>query len=151
MVGDDWYSFGLANMEREVERMIRAFFSEFRESLALRRGQPSPLVDIYESKDSIRIIVELSGLGREDIELYVTSDMVIIEGEKKGDEVAGERRKYICLDREFGHFRRVLEVPGAVDTGQIKAIMQEGILSISLPKIVDRRKRRRKITIETKE
>jgi len=151
MVGDDWYSFGLANMEREVERMIRSFFSEYRERMAFRRGQPSPQVDVYESKDQIRIVIELGGMIREDIEVHVTSDMVIIEGEKKEDEAAGEKRKYICLEREFGPFRRLIEIPGAVDTGQIQAEMKQGILSLFLPKIVDRRKRRRKILIESKD
>lgn len=150
-MGDDWYSFGLASLEQEVERMIRSFFSEFRDSLALRRGQPYPTVDIYETKDQFRIVVELGGMAPEEIDVFVTSDMVIIEGEKKDDDTGGERRSYICVEREFGPFRRVVEIPGAVDTGQIKAEMREGVLCVSLPKIVDRRMRRRKVPIEHRE
>ncbi len=151
MLGDDWYSLGLTSIEREVERMIRSFFSEFRESLALQRGQPYPLVDIHETKDKIRIMVELSGLTEQDIELHVSSDIVIIEGEKKEVEVEGERRRYVCVERESGRFRRVIEIPGAVDTGKIEAWMYEGLLYIELPKLVDRRVRRRKIPIRTQE
>lgn len=151
MVGDDWYSLGLTSIEREVERMIRSFFSEFRESLALQRGQPYPLVDVHETKDKIRIVVELTGLADQEIELHVSSDIVIIEGDKKEFETPGERRRYICLEREFGRFRRVIEIPGAVDTGKIEAWMEEGVLYLELPKVVDRRVRRRKISICTRE
>ena len=151
MLGDDWYSLGLTSIEREVERMIRSFFSEFRESLALQRGQPYPLVDIHETKNKIRIMVELSGLTEQDIELHVSSDIVIIEGEKKEVEIEGERRRYVCVERESGRFRRVIEIPGAVDTGKIEAWMHEGLLYIELPKLVDRRVRRRKILIHTRE
>lgn len=151
MMGDDWYSFGLASLEQEVERMIRSFFSEFRDSLAMRRGQPYPVVDIYETKDQLRIMVELGGMGPEEVEVSVTSDMVIIEGDKKEDDAGSERRSYICLEREFGPFRRVIEIPGPVDTGQVKATIREGVLCIIFPKIVDRRMRKRKVPIEVQD
>jgi len=151
MFGDDWYSLGLAAIEREVERMVRSIFAEYRENLALDRARPYPLVDICETQDKLRITVDLTGLSPRELEVHVSSDLVVIEGEKKDEDSGGEKRRFICLEREFGPFRRVIEIPGAVNTGKIEARMKDGVLCLEMPRVVDRRVRRRKITIREEE
>jgi HSP20 family molecular chaperone IbpA len=51
------------------------------------------------------------------------------------------------MERTYGRFRRIIEIPGAGDTGSIQAHLAEGVLRIQLPKIEDRRGQRRKVAI----
>jgi HSP20 family protein len=52
------------------------------------------------------------------------------------------------MERNFGGFRRVVELPSAVDTNNIQASFKHGILVITLPKIEDRRGQCIKVEIE---
>jgi len=91
-------------------------------------------------------LAELPDVDRENIDLSVLRDIIIIEG-TKNRKLAGGERQHICMERSFGSFRRIIEIPGAGDTSNIKAECARGILRIHLPKIVERRGRCRKVKI----
>ncbi len=69
-----------------------------------------------------------------------------VEGKKKKAAVNGEA-KFHCLERNFGKFRRIIEIPKAGDTRNIKGEYVQGILRVRLPKIEDRRGQKRKVPI----
>ena len=76
---------------------------------------------------------------REELSIRLYRDKLIIEGYKHG-EVDIECLRYICLEREFGVFRRIVEIPVSLDTSGVQAALVEGILKINLPKVKERRK-----------
>jgi len=134
--------------QQEVDRLFRYLFED--EEVSTRSGALYPLADVFETNDMIYIEIDLPGLKKEDIDAYITRDMVIVEGIKKERdlEVQGVKERYLCLERVFGQFRRVIEIPTAVDTSRIKAVLKDGVLRLALPKIVDRREKKKRILIE---
>jgi HSP20 family protein len=134
-------------LRREVERAFRELL-EPREPEALVDGDLFTLpLDVYESESEIVIETEIPGVRKEDLELSVLRDIIIIAGTKRRP-TAGSERKHLCIERTFGAFRRIVEIPGAGDTSNISASYKDGVLRILLPKIADRRGTRRKVPID---
>jgi HSP20 family protein len=72
----------------------------------------------------------------------------VIEGEKARDRDEDKKVNYICIERSFGRFRRLISVPNAADTTKIRAKYEEGVLTVTIPKVKEQRRKSRKIEIE---
>ncbi len=96
-----------------------------------------PPVDIYETEDSVVVLVDLPGISVEDVIVKVYRNELILEGVKQKPEE--ERKvKYICMEREFNTFRRRIDIPVMIDPSAGKAVYRDGVLNIILPKIEER-------------
>lgn len=92
----------------------------------------SPPIDIYENSKELIITIELPGLDKDDIKVSLVHHKLFIKGEKRFKK-AFQRQKYYLLERPYGTFNRVFELPDNVDVENIKAKIKDGILSISIP------------------
>ena len=129
---------------------IDKIFQEFFDSKAERKDDGSGLeipVDIFEREDEFVIVAELPGIRREDFTLSALRDLLILEGAKAQKPTEGKAR-FMCAEREFGLFRRIVDVPAAGDMSRVQATFSGGVLTIRLPKIRERRGRKIQITIE---
>lgn len=97
----------------------------------------SPLVDLYETDDSLVLEMDLPGIDPADVLIKVYEDVIIIEGIKR--ENRKERRcRYLCMERSFDSFRRIVRLPVPVNSSSGTATYRNGVLSLTLPKIKDR-------------
>jgi HSP20 family protein len=96
-------------------------------------GQWMPSIDLCENKDSIIVKADLPGMRREEIELSIQEDHLILKGEKKKDSEVKEEN-YYKAERFFGSFVRTIPLPSAVDSGKADAKYQDGVLTVTLPK-----------------
>jgi HSP20 family protein len=81
-----------------------------------------PVVDVYESDAEYQVQVELPGVKNEDIGLTLEQDAMRLEATRKTHV-----SEPIVYDRTFS-------VPDAIDRDQVKAVLQNGVLSLTLPK-----------------
>jgi HSP20 family protein len=105
-------------------------------------------VDDFEVDDAICVEAEIPGVDKGDIELPVLRDALVIKGIKNKEKSGRKQCNYYCIERGYGKFNRVVELPACANTSKINATLKEGILTITLPKIEDRRGRIRKINIK---
>lgn len=136
----------LLYFRREMDRIFREFFDPSREEALTEGGDVEVPLDVFETEREIVIEAELPGLSQEDLELSVLSDILIIEGNKPKAS-SGRGINYQCMERSFGKFRRIVEIPGTGDTQKIKGEYDRGLLRVCLPKIKERRGHRRKVPI----
>ncbi|MCS7205880.1 MAG: Hsp20/alpha crystallin family protein [Leptospiraceae bacterium] len=93
-----------------------------------------PKVDITENENEIVIKADVPGIDEKDLDVSITKDAVIIQGEKKYEhEEKGSN--FYRKERSFGSFRRVLPLPVEVDEAKIDATYKNGVLTIKLPKV----------------
>jgi HSP20 family protein len=118
------------------ERMNRIF----EESIARSRGKKdfdamawSPPVDIYEHDDCIVLMAELPGLKKSDIDIQMQKDTLILKGERKRKKES-PHENYLLLERSFGTFTRIFNLPNAIQRDGIEANYRNGILELILPK-----------------
>ncbi len=104
-------------------------------------GSWSPVVDVFETDVSLVIVAELPGLDKADVNVTVEGDRLIIRGERtRHMSVPGEQTHR--MERAHGTFHRTFPLPSSVDTDQITANQENGILTITLPLDPSREPRR---------
>lgn len=98
-----------------------------------------PPMDIFEDEAEVHVELEVPGMRRNELNIRLDRDRLSIEGFKRcgGDS---ECLRYICVEREFGIFRRIVEIPVSVDASGVRAALVDGVLKIKLPKVTERRK-----------
>lgn len=97
-----------------------------------------PPVDIWETATHVVMDLELPGVDPNMVSVSFVGGKVVIEGTKE-ERVEEGRQNYVCMERSFGRFHRVIPIAKAVDSGRAEASYRLGILTIRLPKIEDKR------------
>jgi HSP20 family protein len=92
-----------------------------------------PAVDVMEGKDKLTVKAELPGFRREDLDVTVHENNLVISGERKTEEDQKDAA-YYRSERFYGRFQRSIALPFSVDTGKIEARYRDGLLTITLPK-----------------
>lgn len=92
-----------------------------------------PTLDIIENQNEYKIEVELPGFTIEDVNLKLEKHILKISSIKKNMEVE-EKNSYILKERIEKDFSRSISVGSDVDEEKLKAILKNGLLSITLPK-----------------
>ncbi len=106
-----------------------------------------PIIDIMENEDSIRVEIEVPGLNKDEITLEIFGDTLVVEGNKRDPECC-DRISYVCMERRFGYFKRAVILPSLGDTSNIETALNNGVLTITLPKRKERRENVKAIKIE---
>jgi len=105
----------------------------------LASGAWAPPVDLCEAADAIWIRVELPGVTAEEINMGLTSTQLRIWGEKKRCVTRRGIISYLCSERSYGKFSRIVPLRWPISVRDATAEIANGILLIRLPKIEDRR------------
>ena len=90
-----------------------------------------PGVRIKEADDKLTIVCLIPGITSSDIDIQLVDDSIVISGDKKADY---EEKPYLRKERFFGEFKKSLKIPYRVDSANIKAELQNGVLTITLIK-----------------
>jgi HSP20 family protein len=110
-------------------------------------GAGFPSVDIFEDKDKIVVKAEIPGVNKEDLDVNVTEDAIVISGEKKKEEKV-EEKDYYRYERSYGSFHRSLPLPAEVQSDKAKAKFKDGVLEITVPKTSEAKKKEVKVKVE---
>jgi HSP20 family protein len=90
-----------------------------------------PNVDIEETEDAWIVEAEVPGVRREDVDVEVRDDELRISGEIKERERQGILRR---RTRRVGQFEFRVQLPGAVDPERMEANLDDGVLTVRIPK-----------------
>jgi HSP20 family protein len=133
----------LTRLRDEINRIFEP--SDWRMS-SLSDGW-SPALDMFEDKDSVTVKTELPGLKKEDIDVSIEGDTLCICGERKHEEEHGKGENYQS-ERYFGRFYRNVTLPYAVDASKVNASYRDGVLTVTLPKSEEAK--RKQIAVQVK-
>ena len=93
----------------------------------------APSVDVSETEDSYEVRAELPGVAKDDLHVSVKVGLLTLSGEKRQEKV-DDTQNYRRVERRYGSFQRKFRLPGEVETDDIKAGYNDGILTLSIPK-----------------
>ncbi len=91
----------------------------------------APEVNIFETKDGYVLEAEMPGVNKSGLEITLEGSEITIVGRRTNDPVNGES---LLRERQSADFRRVFELDPAIDTSKIAAKMNQGVLTLALPK-----------------
>lgn len=99
----------------------------------------TPVADIEETDDAFLVEIELAGVNRSDVDITTAARRLTVTGERKEKQRVGVLRR---KNRTVGEFRYEVELPADFDIEQVEAGLQDGVLSVRLPKATTDRPRR---------
>jgi HSP20 family protein len=146
------FSFLLPGEADHLNDDIRALFDELAELLPREEraysGQCQPPLDVFETSAALEVILDASGVTEAALRVLVRGDMLLIVGEKAPSTTAGQRTFHL-VERTFGRFARAVRLNGAFDVANGRATLQDGELTIVLPKRAERRRAPLRIPVST--
>lgn len=117
--------------ENEMEDLMERFFGDGGEKLGLTRFTPS--LNVSETNSGYEVSAELPGLKPEEVNVEFKEGNLWISG-KKEEEQEEKGKTFHRIERRHGEFRRMIQLPGAVDEEKVEAKFANGVLSINVPK-----------------
>ena len=131
--------------ERDFEHLRRSLVADldrwpsFADELISRMGDVVPLADVEESDDAYIVDVELPGVRRDDVSIELSNGRLSITGERRERHRVGLLRR---STRTTGRFRLQIALPHEVQADAVTASLDQGILSVTVPKAERARRRR---------
>jgi len=117
-----------------------------------RGGRPSlcppilePPVDVYETAKDVVLLVEIPGIGDEEVQIDLQGDRLHLQGQKN-DRHAAPGHRHSQMEVCYGAFERTVSLPADVDPEGIQVSYQDGFLKIVLPKS-ERQRHRVQVTV----
>jgi HSP20 family protein len=89
--------------------------------------------DVFEDEQRVVVRLEVPGMDKQDINLEVLDDTLVVSGEKRFERESSEGH-WRVMQCAYGSFRRVVPLPAQVLSEQAKAAYKNGVLRVELPK-----------------
>jgi len=134
-----------------LQNRLNSIFNDFArpasgETESLNSGSFLPAVDIYEDAQKLALRIEVAGIKPEDVDIRVENNTLTVKGERKFSSEEKEEN-YHRIERRYGSFVRSFTLPQTVDTEQVTANYEHGLLSIELPKKPEAKPKQIKVAI----
>jgi HSP20 family protein len=117
--------------QREQHHQQQQLSTESRQQSAQPTRFATPLVDIESTDDGYVLHAEMPGVSKDGIEVTVENGDLVIIGHRRPLDVSGEP---IYQESRPYDFRRVYELDPSIDTSRISARIENGLLTVNLPK-----------------
>ncbi len=130
----------LRRMQERFNRLLEEF-GKFPEVRELRVSAP---VDVIDEGEQIKVVADLPGFSKEDLEIYFEDGDLVIKAERK-DEFEERKGEYLRRERRMGRIFRRISLPAGIDENAVKAKYNNGVLEITIPK---EKKERKTVQIE---
>lgn len=113
-------------------QLNRLFQSPFSWDTGLSSTTNGPAVNVYETKDEYVFQAELPGWNRDEVTIDFENQTLTLSGQHL--LMADDDRQYHRVEGFYGQFTRSFTVPGTVNFDSVRAELQDGVLTIHLPK-----------------
>jgi HSP20 family protein len=98
-----------------------------------------PMADIYETQDALKVVLEMPGVEKENVDVRVEDDVLNVEGRLDLSKYQGLQPLY--TEYNIGHYSRSFRLSSKINQDKIGAELKEGVLSLTLPKVEEAKPR----------
>jgi HSP20 family protein len=106
----------------------------------------APAVDIYEDEHKVVLKLEVPGMKQEDFDIRVENNTLTVRGERKFEKEEKEEN-FHRIERRYGSFYRAFTVPNTVNTENVAASYDAGVLKIELEKRAEAKPKQIKVSV----
>jgi len=86
-----------------------------------------PAIDMHGTRNDLVLKVELPGVNDKDVAVSITGDLLTIKGERRWDDETKDQ-KFLHVERVYGRFERLSQLPLAVQADKVRAAYRDGVL-----------------------
>ena len=130
----------LLSLQEKMNRLFEESLSAERLDAALAATW-TPAADAHETPESYVLELELPGLTREDLDLRVEDQRLVVKGERRAS-AQGRPERFFRMERSYGPFSRSFTFSEPVDPERITAQLSDGVLRLEIAKVRPRAARR---------
>lgn len=95
----------------------------------------APRINVEETPSAVTVTADMPGFKKDEIKVEERDGVLTLSAEHKQDSVTEDKdKRWVRRERSFGHVSRSLSLPKSVDSSQISARYDNGVLSVSMPK-----------------
>jgi HSP20 family protein len=129
-----------------MNRLFRESYIPESPDEALTTTSFAPPVDIYEDEHDITLKLEVPGIDDKDIDVHIENTTLTVHGERKIEKEEKEEN-FRRVERQYGSFTRSFTLPSSVDSGQVSAHYDKGVLKIKLAKKAEAKPKQIKVNV----
>jgi HSP20 family protein len=134
-----------STLQDRMNRLFHDSFGDGREE-ALTTTAFAPPVDVYEDEHNVKLKIEVPGIEEKDIDVRVENNTLTVHGERKFENDEKEEN-YRRVERQYGSFTRTFTLPNTVDSENVSANYDKGVLKIKLAKKAEAKPKQIKVNI----
>jgi HSP20 family protein len=139
----------LSILQREVSQLFE-HMADF-DRLPPLEAEWVPAVDVYECDGRLQVVIEVPGVAPEALRVSVRDRQLTLSGQRREKRPAASVAGFLCIERPQGTFTRTVPVDVTVDVRLAKARLSQGLLTVSIPTVKDRRGRETVIPVQREE
>jgi len=136
-----------ALLQREMNRVFDAVFGKHFGAGRARSAYVYPATNIHETEDVYLVECEVPGLEMDDLEVYVTGDLLTLSGARP-ETVPSDGVTLHRQERDTGRFSRAITLAGPVLGDKTEATLANGILTVRVPKAEEAKPKRIQVKAE---
>src|ERR1700719_3815099 len=129
-----------------LNRLFRESYNSEGPEEALTTTNYAPPVDIYEGEHNITLKIDVPGIDEKDIDVRIEGNTLTVHGERKIEKEEKEEN-FRRVERQYGQFTRSFTLPSSLDTGQVNANYDKGVLKINLAKKAEAKPKQIKVNV----
>ena len=130
-----------------LQNRVNSLFRDFNESDSpLTTASFVPAVDVYEDAEKVVLKLEVPGIEQKDLDIRVENHTLTVKGERKFAQEEKEEN-FHRIERRYGSFYRAFTLPSTVDTENVDAKYNAGVLKLELKKKPEAQPRQIKVNI----
>ena len=129
----------LAVLQREVNLLLERLADFDRSGQA--EGEWIPGVDVYECRGKLVIAAEVPGIPPDSLRVSFRDRHLVLPGERREKRPTASAASFHCMERPQGRFTRIIHIDVAVDIQLAEAEIGGGVLTVTIPRVKDRRGR----------
>ena len=134
-------------LQDRMNRIARETFSPERSDEVLTTSNFAPPVDVYEDEHNITLKIEVPGIDEKDINVSIENNTLTVRGERRFEKDEKEEN-FHRVERMYGSFTRSFTLPNTVETEQVTAHYEKGVLKIRLAKKAEAKPKLIQVNVE---
>jgi len=138
----------LMSLRQAMDRLFEDSFVRPSRGLVTVGEIAAPALDVYQTSNEVVVKAALPGLKPEDVNIDITGETLTIRGESKAEQEI-KKEDYLYKERRYGSFSRSVVLPSGLKTDKAEATMENGILTLTIPKLEEVKPK--KISVKAKE
>ena len=139
----------LMSLRQAMDKLFEDSFVRPSRFLAAFGETAAPAIDTYQTPNEVVVKAALPGIKPEDISIDITGNTLIIKGETKAAEET-KKEDYLYQERRYGSFSRSLVLPSGLQADKSEADLENGILTLTIPKTAEAKPKTIKIKAKEK-
>ena len=134
------------SLRQVMDRLIEDPFDRPYRPLPGNGEELHPAMDVYETPDDVVVKMSLPGVNPEEVHVNITGDSLTISGQRKEDTTRNGA-DYRFRELRHGSYGRSIRIPSPVRSEKAEATYENGILTLTIPKLEEAKTRTVKVKV----